>query len=272
MIAAGIDVGSAAAKCCIFDAARREILGHAIRPTGWNALEAGESVLADACIKAGVSRSGIARIVGTGYGRVSLPFADKTVTEITCHARGASFLFPETDVVIDIGGQDSKVIKLGPGHGPGGVERRGGQVRSVQDFVMNDKCAAGTGRFLQVLSGILGMTLDELSEAAGRGAPVSISSMCAVFAETEIVGLLASGTRPEDVAAGVYVSIVRRVCALAKRIPVRGQCTFAGGLAQSGSFSAMLSRELGIAVNVPEIPQAMGALGAALIAADLPCA
>ena len=181
MPVAGVDVGSVAAKAVIFDPQSRSLLGKAVLPTGWNAREAGEKALAAACADAG----GIAasRIVGTGYGRISLPFADKVVTEITCHARGAVHLFPGTGVVLDIGGQDSKVISTAPDG-------------SVQDFLMNDKCAAGTGRFLQVLSGILGMELAELGEAAGRGKPAAISSMCAVFAETEIIGLLARGTPP----------------------------------------------------------------------------
>ena len=266
MIVAGIDIGSVAAKSCIFDASENRILGHAVLPTGWNAKEAGEKALAAACAGAGVASSALSRVVGTGYGRVSLPFADKTVTEITCHARGAAHLFPQTGVVLDIGGQDSKVIRLDPQAGMNGsVVKKG----AVIDFIMNDKCAAGTGRFLQVLSGILDMSLEELSRAAAEGTPVSISSMCAVFAETEIVGLLAQGTPPADIAAGVFLSIVRRMCALAKRIPMQGQCTFAGGLAVSPAFRDMLARELGVPVNVPEHPQVMGALGAALIAADL---
>ena len=150
MPVAGVDVGSVAAKAVIFDPQSRSLLGKAVLPTGWNAREAGEKALAAACADAG----GIAasRIVGTGYGRISLPFADKVVTEITCHARGAVHLFPGTGVVLDIGGQDSKVISTAPDG-------------SVQDFLMNDKCAAGTGRFLQVLSGILGMELAELGKA-----------------------------------------------------------------------------------------------------------
>lgn len=161
-------------------------------------------------------RIAVSRIVGTGYGRISLPFADKVVTEITCHARGAVHLFPGTGVVLDIGGQDSKVISTAPDG-------------SVQDFLMNDKCAAGTGRFLQVLSDILGMELAELGEAAGRGKPAAISSMCAVFAETEIIGLLARGTPPADIAAGVFRSIARRYAGscrphtLARRMHVHGR-------------------------------------------------
>jgi len=248
MPVAGVDVGSVAAKAVIFDPQSRSLLGKAVLPTGWNAREAGEKALAAACADAG----GIAasRIVGTGYGRISLPFADKVVTEITCHARGAVHLFPGTGVVLDIGGQDSKVISTAPDG-------------SVQDFLMNDKCAAGTGRFLQVLSGILGMELAELGEAAGRGKPAAISSMCAVFAETEIIGLLA------DIAAGVFRSIARRMRGLAARIPLRGECTFTGGLATSPSFSRLLSEELGVPVNVPEYPQLVGAIGAALIAARI---
>ena len=249
MPVAGVDVGSVAAKAVIFDPQSRSLLGKAVLPTGWNAREAGEKALAAACADAG----GIAasRIVGTGYGRISLPFADKVVTEITCHARGAVHLFPGTGVVLDIGGQDSKVISTAPDG-------------SVQDFLMNDKCAAGTGRFLQVLSGILGMELAELGEAAGRGKPAAISSMCAVFAETEIIGL-----PPADIAAGVFRSIARRMRGLAARIPLHGECTFTGGLATSPSFSRLLSEELGVPVNVPEYPQLVGAIGAALIAARI---
>ncbi len=253
MTVAGVDVGSVAAKAVVFDPRSRRILGKAVLPTGWNAREAGEKALSAACAQAGSTPS---RIVGTGYGRVSLPFADKVVTEITCHARGAVHLFPSTGIVLDIGGQDSKVIS---------TDADG----SVLDFMMNDKCAAGTGRFLQVLSGILGMDLDQLGTAAAHGKPALISSMCAVFAETEIIGLLAQGTPPEDIAAGVFRSIARRMRGLAARIPMRGECTFTGGLATSPAFSHLLADELGVAVNVPESPQTVGALGAALIAARL---
>lgn len=271
MYVAGVDVGSVAAKAVVLDAQRKVVVGHAVLPTGWNAKQAGEQVLKaacrsvnqqacsaatpDACGTAALDAAQLTRVVGTGYGRISLPFAHKVVTEITCHAKGAQHLFPETGVVLDIGGQDSKVIA---------TEKDG----TVSDFVMNDKCAAGTGRFLQVLSGILDMDLDSLSRAAEKGEPASISSMCAVFAETEIIGLLAQGVPPENVAAGVFVSIARRMRGLAGRIPLRGQCTFTGGLATSPAFSRLLSAELGVPVNVPEHPQLVGALGAALLAAQ----
>lgn len=256
MLVAGIDIGSVAAKAVIYDVEKQAVAGFALQPSGWNTKEAGEQVLAAACAKAGVAAEDLQFIVGTGYGRIALPMANKVVTEITCHAKGASYLFPKTGVVLDIGGQDSKVISI---DGDG----------MVQDFLMNDKCAAGTGRFLQVLSGILGMDLVELGNAASHGTPVAISSMCAVFAETEIIGLLAQGTPTENIAAGVFLSIARRMRSLAGRIPMRGECTFTGGLATSPAFAALLEQELKVPVNVPEQPQLVGALGASLIAANM---
>lgn len=251
MPVAGVDVGSVAAKAVILDENSLVLLGKAVLPTGWNPREAGEKALAAACADAdnAVPR----HVTATGYGRVSLPFADTVVTEISCHAIGAVSLFPETGIVLDIGGQDSKVISTGPGG-------------AVQDFLMNDKCAAGTGRFLQVLSGILDMDLATMGQAAAHGKPAAISSMCAVFAETEIIGLLARGTPPADVVAGVFLSIARRMRGLASRIPMRGQCTFTGGLALCPAFAALLAQELGVPVNVPEYPQLAGAYGAALLA------
>lgn len=255
MLVAGIDVGSVAAKAVVFDAEAKAVCGGAVLPTGWNTREAGQAALDAACREAQTQPEQLSQIVGTGYGRIALPFAHKTVTEITCHARGAAWLYPGAGVVLDIGGQDSKAISL---------DSDG----AVRDFVMNDKCAAGTGRFLQVLSGILGLPLEELGQAAARGTPVPISSMCAVFAETEIVGLLAQGAKPEDLAAGVLASIARRMRALAKRISFSGICVFSGGLAVSPAFQTFLSRELDMPVTVPERPQLVGALGAALIAAS----
>lgn len=267
MYVAGIDVGSVAAKALVLEKqAGREprVAGRAVLPTGWNAAEAGQLALQQACTAAKLAREEVARTVATGYGRISLPFADKTITEISCHARGAAHLFPRAGIILDIGGQDSKVISLDAPQ-----EREAGKAGTVRDFLMNDKCAAGTGRFLQVLSGILNMPLDELGKAASTGTPVAVSSMCAVFAETEIVGLLAGGTAPQDIAAGVFRSIARRMCGLARRIALHGECVFTGGLATSPAFSAILSDELGVSVNVPADPQVVGALGASLIALDL---
>ncbi len=256
MFVAGIDIGSVAAKAVILDAQTLSEAAFAVIPSGWNTREAGEQVLSAVCQQADITHSSLSHIVGTGYGRIALPWADKVVTEITCHARGAAHLFPQTGMVLDIGGQDSKAIS---------IDSKG----NVLDFIMNDKCAAGTGRFLQMLSGLLGMTLEELSSAAEQGTPVAISSMCAVFAETEIIGLLAQGTPPSHIAAGVFTAIARRMRTLFGRIPLRGECTFTGGLASSTAFARRLSQELSVAVNVPPQPQITGALGAALIAAKL---
>lgn len=289
MYVAGIDVGSVAAKAVVLEIlpdGGSQVAGRAVLPTGWNTAEAGEFALNNACEAAAMARNDLRHVTATGYGRIALPFADKTVTEISCHARGAAHLFPRAGLVLDIGGQDSKVISLdipreaeaasldaglnvAGGAGSLVALKTAGKPGAVRDFLMNDKCAAGTGRFLQVLSGILNMPLDELGKAAATGKPVAISSMCAVFAETEIVGLLARSTPPQDIAAGVFRAIARRMCALARRIPMQGECVFTGGLATSPAFAAILSDELGLPVQVPPDPQAVGALGAALIAADL---
>ncbi|WP_291442466.1 acyl-CoA dehydratase activase [Desulfovibrio sp.] len=285
MYVAGIDVGSVAAKAVVLELLPNggsQIAGRAVLPTGWNTAEAGEFALNNACEAAAMARNDLRHVTATGYGRIALPFANKTVTEISCHARGAAHLFPRAGLVLDIGGQDSKVISLdipreveagsldaAGGAGSLGTLRSANKPGAVRDFLMNDKCAAGTGRFLQVLSGILNMPLDELGKAAATGKPVAISSMCAVFAETEIVGLLARSTPPQDIAAGVFRAIARRMCALARRIPMQGECVFTGGLATSPAFAAILSDELGLTVQVPHDPQTVGALGAALIAADL---
>ena len=289
MYVAGVDVGSVAAKAVVLELLPNggsQIAGRAVLPTGWNTAEAGEFALNNACEAAAMARNDLRHVTATGYGRIALPFADKTVTEISCHARGAAHLFPRAGLVLDIGGQDSKVISLdipreaeaasldaglnvAGGAGSLVALKTAGKPGAVRDFLMNDKCAAGTGRVLQVLSGILNMPLDELGKAAATGKPVAISSMCAVFAETEIVGLLARSTPPQDIAAGVFRAIARRMCALARRIPMQGECVFTGGLATSPAFAAILSDELGLPVQVPPDPQAVGALGAALIAADL---
>ena len=246
----GIDIGSTASKVAV----KGDHDLHFVLPTGWSSKETCQTIK-DRLLEDGIDvLSDDSKVVATGYGRVAVDFADHVITEITCHARGAHFLDPKVRTVVDIGGQDSKVIRLN-------------EDGSVKNFVMNDKCAAGTGRFLQVLSGILGMELPELGQAAATGKPVSISSMCAVFAETEIIGLLAQGTAPTDIAAGVYLSIARRMRGLAARIPLKGECTFTGGLATSPAFSGLLAAELGVPVNVPDDPQTVGALGAALVAA-----
>ncbi|WP_088186676.1 acyl-CoA dehydratase activase [Desulfosporosinus sp. FKA] len=249
MLSAGIDVGSMATKAVIFDGTIRSA---AIIPTGWNPKEAGRSVFLEALNMAGLREKDINAIVGTGYGRVSLPFIDKKVTEITCHAKGANFLFPHTRTVIDIGGQDSKVIAVN-------------EDGTVADFIMNDKCAAGTGRFLQVMTGILDITLDELGQLASNSKPVSINSMCTVFAESEIIGLLAQEVPKEAIASGIVQTIANKMLSLASKIPLREEVTFSGGVANNPKICQILSSAFKMKFNISSQPQIVGALGAAIV-------
>lgn len=249
MIAAGIDVGSTATKAVIFDGT---IIGTAIIPTGWNPKDAGRKVYLEALHNAGLQEGDVAKIIGTGYGRVSLSFIDKKVTEITCHAKGAKFLYPQTSTVIDIGGQDSKVIA---------VAKDG----LVNDFIMNDKCAAGTGRFLQVMTGILDITLDELGQMASGSAPVNLNSMCTVFAESEIIGLLAQGVAKESIASGIVQTIAKKLISLTSKVPCLEEITFTGGVANNPEICTILSSKLGVRFNIPQEPQIVGALGAAVV-------
>ena len=252
MITMGIDVGSSATKAVLFNGTT----GNGVEiPTGWNPKEAGEKAYRELLSEMGLSSQCVGMVIGTGYGRISLPFIDRKVTEITCHARGAVHLFPGTKLVIDIGGQDSKVIA---------IDSDG----AVGDFIMNDKCAAGTGRFLQVMTGVLDVTIDELGALASGSEPVQVSSMCTVFAESEIIGLLARGVEKGAIAAGIVDSIARKVQSLVQRLYVGGEVTFSGGIARNPDICRLIAAKLGVELNVPEKPQLVGALGAALLGFD----
>jgi (R)-2-hydroxyacyl-CoA dehydratese activating ATPase len=249
MLSVGIDIGSTATKAVLFDG---KVRGSAMVPTGWDPKEAGLSALRLALDAAGAAEGSVRCIVGTGYGRISLPIFDRRVTEITCHARGAYHLFPDTRTVVDIGGQDSKVIAL---------DEQGG----VADFIMNDKCAAGTGRFLQVMAGVLDASLEELGAIAVGAEPVQISSMCTVFAESEIIGLLARGMDKGRIAAGIFQAIARRIQGLAGRVPLSEKVTFSGGVALNPEICRTIGAGLGVSLYLPKEPQLVGALGAALL-------
>lgn len=253
MLVAGVDIGSVAAKAAIYDTEARTVLGSSIIPTGWNHKQAFESSIQLAARDALINPEALSKVVGTGYGRVAVKNDIKVVSEITCHARGAAFFFPEAAGVIDIGGQDSKAVRL---------DGRG----NVADFVMNDKCAAGTGRFIQMVANLLEMDLEQFAAAAADGQPASISNMCAVFAESEIVGLLARAVPPADIAAGVTLSVARRTAGLAARLGLSGPCVFTGGLASNKAMAVCLGEALGAPVLLPPIPQLTGAIGAALSA------
>ncbi len=190
--------------------------------------------------------------VTTGYGRDLLPESDKKVTEITCHGKGATFLASDIDGIIDIGGQDSKVILLD-------------RENNVRDFLMNDKCAAGTGRFIETIMRVLHQDIEDLDDYIRNATPVKISSMCTVFAESEVISLLADGHRGEDIACGIVNSICERTANFAKKLPMEKRVFFSGGLAKSDQIRKTLEEKLGLGVATALDSQYTGAIGAALI-------
>jgi predicted CoA-substrate-specific enzyme activase len=251
----GLDLGSRAVKAVLWDATSSRVVAVAVRDAGTDRLADADSLLRTVLEAGAVRRSDIARIVATGYGRIQAGFADETSTEIACQAAGVTALHPEVRTIIEIGGQDSKAILLtGDGR--------------VKDFAMNDRCAAGSGRFLEVAARILGADLDGLAELAGQAAAESeISSMCVVFAESEMIGMLARGLRREDVAAGIHRAIARRIAGLVERLGPQPPIAFTGGVAMNRAMVAALGRELRERPVIPPDPRITGALGAALIAA-----
>jgi predicted CoA-substrate-specific enzyme activase len=253
MITFGIDIGSLSTKAVVLENGSH-ILGSVIELTGGDSIRAAQNVFQKALQKANVSEGDINYSIATGYGRDSIPFADKSVTEITCHAAGAYFFSPDTKTIIDIGGQDSKGIKL---NGSG----------KVMDFVMNDKCAAGTGRFLEVMANALSVELAALGELSGQSTRVTrISSMCTVFAESEIVSLIAEGCPKPDIIRGVHEAIAERGIALLKRIKIEEPVIMTGGVAKNKGVISALQDKLNLTIHIPEEPQIAGALGAAVIA------
>lgn len=252
MTVIGIDIGSVAAKGCIISRGKHHLT---IVPTGWSPRDAGQAIIDQLLDVSGIKLDQVERIYVTGYGRVAFEQADKTITEIKCHARGIAELNPEVRTIIDIGGQDSKVISIG---------ERG----QVLDFAMNDKCAAGTGRFLQVMAAALGLDVSELGNAEEPGQMQVISSMCTVFAESEIIGSLARGNPKGGIIAGLHQSVGKRVAAMARRMGIREQVAFTGGVAINQGVKRALEEELGTHIVVPEACQYTGALGAALLALE----
>lgn len=255
MITAGIDIGSISAKAALVK--DHHILTACVMLTGYNARNAGRQVFGQALSQAGLGEDQIDRIVATGYGRNSVDFARKSVTEITCHAAGAYFIDPSIRSIIDIGGQDSKAMVL---------DSQG----RVKDFAMNDKCAAGTGRFLEVMARALEVDLDafgQLSLSANQAA--AISSLCTVFAESEVISLIAKGENRENIIAGIHAAIAARVVAMAKRISVAAPIMMTGGVAKNIGVVKALEEKLATPLIVSDKAQLTGAIGAALIAASL---
>jgi predicted CoA-substrate-specific enzyme activase len=250
---AGIDVGSLSTEAVIIGEDDL-ICGFSIVQTGAHSTEAAEAALRMALSRAGAKRENLSRIIATGYGRISVPFAEKKITEISCHAAGAFHIFPDTGTVIDIGGQDSKVIRVGPGG-------------KVLDFNMNDKCAAGTGRFLEVMAGKLEVSLEQMAELSLRSrGEVQISSVCTVFAESEVVSLVAQNHPREQIIKGLHRAVVNRVWSMVKALGITGAVTMSGGVAKNKGVVSLFEEKLGRPIHVHEEPQIVGALGAALLA------
>ena len=253
---AGIDIGSLSTDTVIIDE-EGAILGYDVSRTGANSIVAAQRSFDMVLTKLGLKAGDISRVVATGYGRVSTALADKTVTEITCHARGAYALFPGTRTVVDIGGQDSKVIRIGT------------QGR-VEDFAMNDKCAAGTGRFLEVMAKALDVELEGMGPLSMEAtADISVSSMCTVFAESEVISLVAVGQPVADILSGIHEAIANRICALVDRVGLSPEVTMTGGVAKNIGLVEKMKKKLGCQLNLPVEPQIVGALGAAMLAREL---
>lgn len=244
----GIDIGSTASKVVVLS--DNAIVDAFVLPTGWNGRETACRIY-DILKQKGYTEK--MRCVATGYGRVSVDYADKVITEITCHGKGGWALFGQNGTIVDIGGQDTKVIHIQDGQ--------------VTDFLMNDKCAAGTGKFIEVMANRLGTDLGEFYTMAEVGTPVSISAMCTVFAESEVIGHIGAGKPREDIAAGVVDSVASRVSNLVTRFGIQGDLYLTGGLCDSPYFLRILSQKTNRGVKTHPMARYAGSLGAALAAA-----
>ncbi len=247
----GLDVGSTTTKGVLVDAGF-SVLAKSLVQTGASAVDAIQKVLREIETEAGQSIESVP-VVSTGYGRKQVEGATKSVTEITCHAVGVHSINPAIRFIVDVGGQDSKVIRLGSNGRP-------------EDFELNDKCSAGTGRFLDVMARVLEVSIDELGPLALKSDnPCTISSTCTVFAESEVIGHIGAGMSPEDIAAGIHMSMSAKIGSLAKRVGVVEPVCVTGGVALNPAFRKHLSDHLGVTLWMPDLPQFTGAIGAAAL-------
>jgi len=250
----GIDIGSTMTKVVIMNGG---IVSYVIGPTGPEQRRLANKVMEKALQEANLPFEAIDYVVATGYGRFNVPFADKHITEISCHAKGVASIFPKAKTVIDIGGQDSKGII---------IDNRGKPI----DFVMNDKCAAGTGRFLEVIAEVLELNIEEMSKIAEESEyPAQISSICTVFAAQEVVSRLSEGVPLGDLIAGIYESVANRILKMVNRLSIEKDVVITGGGAKNRSLINILSDKLGYDILVPPEPLVTGSLGAALIGKDM---
>ena len=255
MYVLGIDSGSTSTNAVIMDQDRKMKAFSVVR-TGAKSGESAEKVLEDVLEKAGLSREDISWIVSTGYGRVSIPFADENVTEISCHGKGAHYFNPQIRTILDIGGQDSKAIKLS-------------ENGEVKDFVMNDKCAAGTGRFLEMIARTLEVSLDELGAIALTSTEeIEITSMCSVFAESEVISLIANNKEKNDISNGVCNAIAGKAYGLLRRVGLEPGFMMTGGVAKNPGVVRAVEKKLGEKLYICEEPEIVGATGAALYALE----
>jgi predicted CoA-substrate-specific enzyme activase len=254
MVVCGLDIGAATTKAVLLNDGK--ILSYAVLPTGQSVNLATDKVLDEVTKKLGLGSRDFARVVTTGYGRHAVPFADRAVSEIICHAKGANFLLPSARTVIDIGGQDSKIIAL---DGDG----------NVTNFVMNDKCAAGTGRFIEVMANVLEVPLEDMGALSlSSRKPCMISSTCTVFAESEVVSLRAKGESRENLIAGIHKGVASRTITMGRSVGFHKDVAFTGGVAKNVGVKQFLEIAIGSQIIVPEEPQIIGALGAALLARE----
>lgn len=245
----GIDIGSTASKVAVLGDKEMKF----VLPTGWSSKETAQ-IIKEKLLEEGidVEKKESVRVVATGYGRISVAFADKVVTEITCHAKGGQKIAGDNCTIIDVGGQDTKAIQVRNG--------------AVADFLMNDKCSAGTGKFLEIMANRLGISIDELFELAAKGTIAPISSLCTVFAESEVISYVGEGREREDIAAGVVDSVAAKVCQLVSRQTLADTVILTGGLSHSQFFADALSNKLKTTVIPAQDGRYAGALGAALLA------
>lgn len=247
----GIDIGSTAAKISVLEDER--LVLNTVMPTGWSSLETSK-VIEEKLAEKHISIDD-AKVVATGYGRISVPYANKKITEITCHGKGVYHLLGEDCTVIDIGGQDTKIITIKDG--------------KVTNFTMNDKCAAGTGRFLELMANSLAVSLEDMGQMALGGQEISITSMCTVFAESEVISLIGQGTPREDIARGIVDSIIGRVATMLHKHGSSEKVYLSGGLCELSSFVELLSKKLGKQVITSPMARYAGSIGAALLAKGL---
>ncbi|MFW9823286.1 MAG: acyl-CoA dehydratase activase [Candidatus Thorarchaeota archaeon] len=255
MIVAGCDVGSLTGKAVILE--NSEILSYSIVPTTPKPERTARDAMDAALYKVNLSLEKIDYIVGTGYGRVKIPFANSELSELSCHGKGAHSLIPSIRTIIDVGGQDCKVIK---------VDKNG----KILDFAMNDKCAAGTGRFLEVMGRTLELKLEELGPISLKSKnQAKITAQCSVFAETEVVSLMADGVEVSDIVAGIHDAIASRIMSLVYRVGLEEDLTITGGVAKNVGVVTYLEKRLGVKSKELAVdPQLIGALGAALTAKE----